>query len=286
MTSRDERQDRSSRRFWAWWRLVWPIRMYLRYSRVRKGKGLLIKLFIRPMLPAPPRSFLATLPLGGAIELQYRETIGETILSLGAFERAETAWLCAHALPDSTAIDVGANVGVVTVQLARRMSSRGRVLACEPMPANVARLEHNIQMNSLENVETLPLALGSDEGTVQLYLGTDSASHSTTEVLEFWRADESVRVQQTTLDSVWHDRGSPRVSVIKIDVEGGEIGVLQGGRELIAACAPFLLIETRVPHAGAVTRWLTARAYRRLQPGGFEPWNFAFIPHNEHGSRS
>jgi hypothetical protein len=53
----------------------------------------------------------------------------------------------------------------------------------------------------------------------------------------------TIDVEQTTLDAQWEKLGFPEVSLIKCDVEGGELGVLSGARELIAKCRPAVLLE-------------------------------------------
>ncbi len=269
--------DSEVRRFWGWWHLLWPLRQYLRYSPLRKGKGRLVKLFFEPVLPRNPASFVAELPTGGVVELRSDEAIGYMMLSCGAFEPAEAAWLCRHAAAGATAIDVGANVGVLTVQLANAVGARGRVIACEPVDSTVERLKRNIELNGLNNVEVLETAIGASDGIVDLHIGTDPASHSTVEVLDMWRTPETIHVSLTTLDSIWCERNKPNVSVLKVDVEGGELNVLDGARRMLGEARPCLLVETRPPHQETVEALLIELGYRRVLPRGFEPWNHAFV---------
>src|ERR687885_83981 len=122
------------------WPLTWPIRRYWIRSERKLGKSLLVDRVLKPLLPAPPAGFEAELPGGGRVFLHYREDVGLVTLLGGGFEQAELEAAREHARAGSTAIDVGANVGVFTVVLARAVGPAGRVLAFEPFPANVRRL--------------------------------------------------------------------------------------------------------------------------------------------------
>src|SRR5919197_6394884 len=110
------------------WPLTWPLREYWLRSERKLGKRLLLDRLLKPLLPAPPRGFEAELPGGGRVLLHYREDIGLVTLLGGGFERAELEHARELARPGTTAIDVGANVGVYSVVLARAVGPEGRVL--------------------------------------------------------------------------------------------------------------------------------------------------------------
>src|SRR5919199_5361377 len=126
------------------WPLTWPVRQYWLRSDRKVGKRLLVDRVLKPVLPAAPRGFEAELPGGGRVFLHYREDIGLVTLFGGGFERPELERARALARPGTTAIDVGANVGVYSVVLARAVGPTGRVLAFEPAPENARRLAENV----------------------------------------------------------------------------------------------------------------------------------------------
>src|SRR5919199_1573357 len=127
------------------WPLSWPVREYWLRSERKLGKRFLVDRVLKGVLPAPRRGFEAELPGGGRVFLHYREDIGLVTLLGGGFERAELEAARAHARARTTAIDVGANVGVFTVALALAVGPEGRVLAFEPFADNVRRLERNLE---------------------------------------------------------------------------------------------------------------------------------------------
>jgi FkbM family methyltransferase len=258
------------------WTLLWPARLYVARSPFRFGKNFLRAVLIRS-LPPSSHTFVARLPFGRRIEVRYREGIGLATLLEGQFEGAEIEALCSYARRDTAAIDVGANIGIYTVVLAAALGAGGRVLAFEPAPENVERLRRNLQMNGISNVDVFPLAVGARSESVALYLSDDAACHSTSAVAA-QRRGRSLTVAASSLDTVWNDARRPGVSVMKVDVEGTELAVLEGARELLAACRPTLLIEIKSARRLAdVEELLAPYDYRLKQPDGFMSWNYLFV---------
>jgi FkbM family methyltransferase len=235
-----------------------------------------------PFLPAEG-SFVALVWGGTRIRLRYREALGLSTIAYGSFERAEIEYLCGSVAPGATAIDVGANVGLFSVALGRAVGPCGRVIAVEPIPENVERLEENLALNELCNVTVRRCAAAEAEGHATLILANDLAYASTTDVPEGRHTGERLEVRTMSLDRIWVEAGSPRVVAIKIDVEGGELGVLKGAAKLLAACNPVLLVETntsaRFREVGA---WLESFGYRHSHPAGFCVWNHVFRKSPDH----
>ena len=259
------------------WPLTWPIRWYWAHSERQLGKRLVVDRILKHLLPPPPAGFETELPGGGRIFLHHRHDIGLVVLLTGAFERAEVELACAHAREGSTAIDIGANVGIFTVPLALSVGAHGRVIAVEPSPENVEQLDYNIRLNDLGNVDVQPIALAAEPGEVALQLGADPAFHSTTTVVRSRDAATSTIVRADTLDHVWREAGSPDVSFLKIDTEGGELDVLHGARELLAGCGmPILLEAKEQERIRALDELLVPLGYRRGRPSGFAVGNYLY----------
>jgi FkbM family methyltransferase len=259
------------------WPLTWPIRWYWAHSERQFGKKLVVDRILKHLLPPPPAGFESELPGGGKIFLHHRDDIGLVVLLTGAFERAEVELARARARAGSTAIDVGANVGIFTIPLALAVGPAGRVIAVEPSPENVAQLEHNVRLNELANVDVEPIALAAEPGEVALQLGADPAFHSTTTVVRSRAAATSTLVRAETLDRLWHAAGAPDVSFLKIDTEGGELDVLDGARELLATCRmPILLEAKEQERVRALDEALLPLGYRRERPPAFAVGNYLY----------
>lgn len=139
--------------------------------------------------------------------------------------------------PGGTYWDVGASIGLYSVLIGTQLAQRdGRVVAFEPEPRSFERLMRNVSLNDLRGtVEAHRLALGARRQ--QRELGTaQHASAGTHSLLEGYLppdAGGNEIVEVVTGDEFRAERGLAVPEVVKIDVEGAELDVLQGLRETI-----------------------------------------------------
>jgi FkbM family methyltransferase len=256
--------------------LARPICWYLRHAPAQRGRGFLLFRVLPAILPPPPASFQAVRPDGSRIRLTYREVLGLVTFAQGGFEEPEGRLLASLARAGTTAFDVGANVGIHTIPLARAMPS-GTVIAVEPLPANARRLRENAADNGVANVELAQAAVGAAEGEIVLQLADDPAFASTTAVHVRRKAVDAIRVPLTTIDRLWEEAGRPGVSVVKIDIEGGELAALLGATTMLDAEHPPLLIETQDAARPLVSELLAEHGYAPRAADGLEPWNVLFV---------
>jgi FkbM family methyltransferase len=260
------------------WPLTWPIRWYWLHSNRQFGKKLLIDHVLKRMLPAPPAGFYADVPCGGRVFVHHREDIGLAVLLSGSFEKAELAFAVEQTPPGSVAIDVGANIGMFAIPLARAVGRTGHVIAIEPSPENACRLEQNVQLNALANVTVEPIAVAETQGSLLLQLASDPGFHSTTTAADFRGTNEEIIVRAETLDRLWQSRGEPHVSLIKLDTEGGECAALRSASLLLSRCHPIVLVEAKDrDRARELDDWLSQFNYTRTRPRGFCLGNLAYI---------
>lgn len=138
-----------------------------------------------------------------------------------------------------TFIDIGANVGLISMLLADVTDA---AILFEPNPIAAARARENVQLNQL-SFEVHEIALSDENGTIALEDrgGVDTCNRTTDQ-------NSSIRartVQRKTLDQVLAERGgpSPPVTLVKIDVEGHENWVLRGMRKLLLTQRPVVMFE-------------------------------------------
>ena len=151
---------------------------------------------------------------------------------------ARTADTLARWVPAGTvAIDVGANIGFFTVRFARWVGRSGRVIAVEPEARNIRQLRRRIGNDKLgAHVEVVEGVAAESPGTLRLKLNPHHpADHKI--------GASGVTVRAWTIDELWRERQCPKVSLIKIDVQGAEIRVLRGARGTIGQCHPALFVE-------------------------------------------
>src|SRR5262249_11470130 len=134
------------------------------------------------------------------------------------------------------AVDVGANVGWHTLLMARLVGQSGRVLAAEPNPSGRICLQDNLTLKRFGQVQVVPYALADSEGTAEFYgPEADDADSGNGHVVTVSGKGQRkiIAVETRRLDTIVSTAHIDRLDLIKIDVEGFEWPVLQGGEQSI-----------------------------------------------------
>jgi FkbM family methyltransferase len=150
--------------------------------------------------------------------------------------------------PGQTVYDVGANIGFFTILCSRLVGPQGRVYAFEPIPQNLVTLRHNIELNGLTNVVIVEKALSSSTGTAEMFVSPWSAFHSlnvdgATKQDNHGSEAGEISVETVTLDEFVQGDDVRTPDLLKIDVEGAELIVVEGMRETLRSAQPLLLCE-------------------------------------------
>lgn len=174
---------------------------------------------------------------GAKIDLNLGDFIDFWIFVDGIYEGR---WIQAIApfVNDKILIDVGANIGIYPLSLYKQTRF---VYAFEPEMDNFYRLCHNLQQNSVKNVQAIRKAVyKNDNQILKLYINkANKGWHS----LHMQHRDGIQRVSSITLDTFIRSKKIKNLGMIKIDVEGAEIDVLQGLQQTMDSLHPPLLIE-------------------------------------------
>lgn len=158
---------------------------------------------------------------------------------VGTHERAVQSALVDMIEPGMTVWDVGAHMGFFSSLCSRRVGPAGHVHSFEPGPQTRARLEQTIRLNRFQNVRVHACALGSEQLESVLYDVGHSAQATTRDIST--RATGSSPIQVRTLSDLWDELGPP--DVIKIDAEGAEADIIEGGARAFAKAKVKLVIE-------------------------------------------
>jgi len=148
-------------------------------------------------------------------------------------------------------VDLGAHYGRYTLIAAKRVGSKGKVIAIEADPKNFDMLNKNIKLNELsENVTTFNYAASSNKSKVKLSIPEEkkSAGHTIYSSIIPSRAptEKFIEVNANTLDNLLYENeiSVEQVDWIKIDVEGAELEVLRGATNILSKSKDIaLLIE-------------------------------------------
>ncbi len=151
--------------------------------------------------------------------------------------------------------DIGANIGYYVLLEASRIGVRGKVIALEPVPHNVNLLKKNVALNGLENVTVIEGAIGDHDGIGTMYLSDHSNWHSMVSSTKTRLGTIEVEVHR--LDSLVAQMRLPRLDLIRMDIQGGEVAAVEGMRETLKECRPTLAIELH-------PRWVGGSKIRSL----------------------
>lgn len=161
------------------------------------------------------------------------------------FEPEATAAFHRLILPGDTVIDAGANYGWFATLFGQLVGGEGRVLAFEPVPTTYDRLREHIEINGLTNVvQAERSALGAESGETDIHV-FQGLSHARASLSALSREDYvRIATPVQTIDEVVRSAALDRVDFIKCDVEGSELAVLRGARELLSTPeSPIIAIE-------------------------------------------
>jgi FkbM family methyltransferase len=148
-------------------------------------------------------------------------------------------------VPNPLVLDIGANVGLVTLSIIASCPSV-KVIAFEPAPFQYSLLEKTVSANELmDRVKVQKVALGQSMGKTQFstHIGIDGSGLDGFFDTGVGGLPVQIIVDVDTLDNWWISNHSPIVHLIKLDTEGSELWVLQGAIQLLQACEPVLFIE-------------------------------------------
>ena len=184
------------------------------------------------------------------------------------YELRQARYFMSLLKPGSVVFDIGANVGYYSLIAAPLVGSEGRIYAFEPVSHQFGRLKDNASRNGFCQILPYKLALSDKPGEAVIHLDN-----------EFNTGAASLRppgpknildeiVTCVTLDDFVESEALERLDVIKIDVEGYEVPVLDGGRKTLERFHPVLLVEVRedIQRLAGFSRqelfdWLVARNY-------------------------
>lgn len=168
---------------------------------------------------------------GATFAVFANEDVGWRIIAEKDYEDQDIECFLGLVREDDICVDIGGNIGIYTVLMSSR-ARKGQILTFEPVAINRSLLSLNIELNNITNAKVYDLALSNSTSPIQFSVSEDAAYSS---IRPTGRKEEatSVTVPSDTLDNLFASKGRG-VNIMKIDVEGAELLVLQGGAQLLA----------------------------------------------------
>jgi FkbM family methyltransferase len=255
------------------------LRLFLQFYPREHGKyTILQKLYFPYLAPTENEIEFVTMRRGFRMKLQPKELLQAHLYLFGTYELPVTNFLQHFLKTGDTVIDVGANIGYMTLFCSWCVGSSGKVYSFEPEQRNYEILQEHLHLNNVSNVTPLQYAATHKATELRLYLalGNDGA-HST-----FYNPDtltqEFETIQGVPLDSLLDTFHLQSLQVVKIDVEGAEYEVIQGMAKLLTHFRPVLIVELN--NEAQRGRGLSASEIKKRM---LEQWNYQAFSLLENG---
>jgi FkbM family methyltransferase len=197
--------------------------------------------------------------------------LSELIMVSGLWEIYVKEILLKRTEMDDVVIEVGANIGIYAIPLAKKVK---KVIALEPHPITVSILKKSVELNNITNMTIYQDAAAASKGTISYELATRPMNAK----IATDHSNKVITVNTTTLDLV--SAHEEKVDWLIIDVEGSEVGVLNGGTEFFKKFSPRIIIEVDDSNIVTIHKILEIQGYTIQQIFGM----YYYAQKNDTGS--
>ena len=151
---------------------------------------------------------------------------------LGVYEPLMAKHFQERVKPGDIVLDIGAHIGYYTLMAAKRVGRKGKVYAFELSEENCLLLTQNLRINGYKNVVLVKKAIAQSSKKAKFFLSrVSSGMHSLIDIDN--DSENSILVDAVSLDDFF-GKNPPRISAIKMDIEGGEYEALEGMTRLLS----------------------------------------------------
>jgi FkbM family methyltransferase len=224
-------------------RRIFKIR-FLESFLVSKVRGKKVNSFYGKLVPSNYLYSASSIRIVERDGINYKLDISDLVdhyLYFGYYEKG-TDKLYDLVKSGMTVLDIGANIGGTALGFSKIVGSEGAVIAFEPDQINYQKASHNILLNDASTIKLMNIGLGNENKTYKLYAVNDE-NRGMNRILEHSSTHPFTEINVRKLDEVITETGIKRVDLIKIDVEGFEMNVLQGAISVLKTYKPVLFIE-------------------------------------------
>ena len=188
-----------------------------------------------------PEPRIVRLRSGRKIQVDPTDYLQLMIYYFGTFEPHVLSYLKRSVPKGGTLVDVGANIGVYTLESALVVGEAGRVISIEAAPAHVEAIRENVELNDMNNVTVIAVAVGDSTGSA--ILTRPRGGNLGMFTVGLVDGDETYSVPLRLIDDVLEEQEIESIDLIKIDIEGSEYRALHGAARTLAKYKPTLLLE-------------------------------------------
>ena len=213
---------------------------------------------------------------------RYDAYVGRSLDFYGEFSEGESLLFNELIKPGDNIIEAGANIGSHTLHMAKTIGAEGHIYAYEPQRIVFQTLCANLALNGITNVHAIQAGLGSQQGHMTVPVINPNQPENFGGIsLNLTKQGEPVEIH--TIDAL----KLSHCQLIKVDVEGMELAVIQGAKETIKNLRPILYLENdRLEKSAELVAYVKQLNYQVLlhEPPLFNPANFFNKQENIFGS--
>ena len=196
------------------------------------------------LIPKPTGKLIMKTQYGFSLKIDPIKDVGleRSIYYTGTYEKGTLHVIKNILKKGNTFVDVGANIGLMSIFASKIIKETGNVFAFEPNPITNKILKQNIELNNLSNIKTSNYAIGKNNDYAKIYDNWDS-SRGSSSLIKPEKESQSYNVEIISLMD-YFTKLDKRIDLIKLDIEGYEIDALEGAKEIFSSeLPPMLIIE-------------------------------------------
>ena len=177
-------------------------------------------------------------------ELDLTEVIDRTLFYVGEWEKYTSACLKKYIKPDMTVFEIGSNIGAHTFQIAKLlMNGKGRLYSFEPTTFAFKKLERNWSLNRFNNIVLENIGLADENGVLELKSSQLCFKSSWNIKDRKLCRKHGDKIELMKLDDYVEQKNIKQIDFIKMDTDGYELKILNGGKNSISKFRPIMLLE-------------------------------------------
>ncbi|MEU2559476.1 FkbM family methyltransferase [Streptomyces longispororuber] len=221
-------------------------RRYVRDAPGTLGKAALATRFLNPWLRDHPRRRVVETVFGARFAVDTQDLIQRYIYLFGVWEPHLTRWLRDRLRPGDVFVDVGANIGYLSVLASRLVGPAGRVVAVEASPDFHRQVLRHRELNGCANLRAVNAAVSDRPETLTFVLASACNRGANSVVPWDGPVESRFETRAVPLPDLLEPGELARARVIKVDVEGAEGGVVRGLAPALGRLRPDVEIAVEV----------------------------------------
>ncbi|MFF3458557.1 FkbM family methyltransferase [Streptomyces sp. NPDC002730] len=226
--------------------LVTLARGYVRQAPGSLFKGAIAAHYLNPRLRDHPRQRVVDAGFEAKFAVDTRDLIQRYIYMYGAWEPHMMRWLASRLRAGDVFVDVGANLGFLSVYGSRLVGGTGRVVSIEASPVFHRRVLQHAELNGCDNIRAVNAAVSDSLKTLTFVLASSRNMGANSIVPWDGPAESTFEMEARPLPELLQPDEIARARVIKIDVEGAEGGVVRGLAPMLDELRPDAEITVEV----------------------------------------